>query len=65
MTKPPSDTVRLMSIHKSKGLEAKVVILATCLAKGKSGISISRRCALAFPQTYSLGIRSHGEEIEH
>ena len=28
VTKPPSDTVRLMSIHKSKGLEARVVILA-------------------------------------
>ena len=52
-----------MSIHKSKGLEAKVVILAD-LFSSKSGISISRRCVLAYPQIYSLGIRSHGRESD-
>ncbi|MDP7387536.1 MAG: 3'-5' exonuclease, partial [Candidatus Thalassarchaeaceae archaeon] len=37
ITKPPSDTVRLMSIHKSKGLEAKVVILADLFSERQVG----------------------------
>ncbi|MAK20702.1 MAG: hypothetical protein CMA05_05265 [Euryarchaeota archaeon] len=54
ITIPPSDAVRIMTIHGSKGLEASVVFLVDIFSKRQTNLTIdSRSRAMVSPELFS------------
>ena len=54
VTIPPSDAVRIMTIHGSKGLEASVVFLVDIFSKRQTNLTIdSRSRAMVSPELFS------------
>jgi len=64
MTNPPADSVRLMSIHQSKGLESKVVILVDLFSQalvGQFHENVDR--FTASPEIFAANPRPWGDDV--